>query len=69
MGTVPGYIVLFGLSWAFFNHMMSGLRHFVLDIGAGYDLDINRFWSVASPIIAAALTLALWSYLLLAKGL
>ncbi|AOL23340.1 succinate dehydrogenase / fumarate reductase cytochrome b subunit [Erythrobacter litoralis] len=69
MGTLPGYVVLFGLSWAFFNHMMSGLRHFVLDIGAGYDLDVNRFWSVASPIIAAALTIALWSWLLLAKGI
>jgi succinate dehydrogenase / fumarate reductase cytochrome b subunit len=68
MGSIPGFIVLFGLSWAFFTHMMSGLRHFVLDIGAGYDLDVNRFWSVASPIIAIALTLALWSYLLLAKG-
>ncbi|MEE4338519.1 succinate dehydrogenase, cytochrome b556 subunit [Erythrobacter sp.] len=69
MGTLPGYVVLFGLSWAFFTHMMSGLRHFVLDIGAGYDLDVNRFWSVASPIIAAALTIALWSWLLLAKGI
>jgi len=68
MGSIPGFIVLFGLSWTFFTHMMSGLRHFVLDIGAGYDLDVNRFWSVAAPIIAIALTLALWSYLLLAKG-
>jgi succinate dehydrogenase / fumarate reductase cytochrome b subunit len=65
MATLPGYVVLFGLSWALFNHMMSGLRHFVLDIGAGYDLDVNRFWSVASPVIAVALTIALWSYLLL----
>ncbi|QIQ85909.1 succinate dehydrogenase, cytochrome b556 subunit [Erythrobacter sp.] len=68
MGSPIGLVVLFGLSWAFFNHMMSGLRHFVLDIGAGYDLDVNRFWSIASPVIGVLLTLALWSYLLFAKG-
>jgi hypothetical protein len=33
--TIPGYVVLVGLSWAFFNHFCSGVRHFVLDIGAG----------------------------------
>ena len=63
-----GYVVLVGLTWAFFTHMMSGLRHFVLDIGAGYELDTNRFWSIASPIIAIILTIALWSYILLGKG-
>lgn len=63
-----GYVVLVGLTWAFFTHMMSGLRHFVLDIGAGYELDTNRFWSIASPIIAIVLTIALWSYIIFGKG-
>ena len=63
-----GYVVLVGLTWAFFTHMMSGLRHFVLDVGAGYELDTNRFWSIASPIIAILLTACLWSYLLFVKG-
>ena len=65
MGSVPGMIVLVGLSWAFFTHMMSGLRHFVLDIGAGYELDTNRMWSIASPIIAIVLTAAFWAVILL----
>ncbi|MGV2496674.1 succinate dehydrogenase, cytochrome b556 subunit [Pelagerythrobacter aerophilus] len=60
-----GYVVLVGLSWAFFNHMTSGLRHFVLDIGAGYELDTNKAWSVACPIIGIALTAAFWAALLL----
>ena len=60
-----GWVVMVGLSWAFFTHMMSGLRHFVLDIGAGYELDTNRFWSIASPVIAILLTIALWAYVLL----
>jgi len=59
-----GYLVLVGLTWAFFTHMMSGLRHFVLDIGAGYELDTNRMWSIASPIIAILLTAGFWAVLL-----
>ena len=59
-----GYIVLVGLSWAFFTHMCSGLRHFVLDIGAGYELDTNRAWSIAAPVIAIVLTAAFWAAIL-----
>ena len=66
LATSPvGYVVLVGLSWAFFTHMMSGLRHFVLDIGAGYELDTNKFWSIASPVIAVLLTAGFWALLLL----
>lgn len=65
MGSPVGLLVLVGLSWAFFNHMSSGIRHFVLDIGAGYELDTNRAWSVASPLIGIALTAAFWATILL----
>ncbi|NCP13607.1 MAG: succinate dehydrogenase, cytochrome b556 subunit [Sphingomonadales bacterium] len=65
MGSVPGMIVLVGLSWAFFTHMMSGMRHFVLDIGAGYELETNRLWSMLAPIFAIVLTAAFWAAILL----
>ncbi|MFZ9394808.1 MAG: succinate dehydrogenase, cytochrome b556 subunit [Erythrobacter sp.] len=64
MATPMGYLVLVGLSWAFFTHLMSGLRHFVLDIGAGYELNSNRFWSIASPLIAIVLTAGFWALIL-----
>ncbi|MFM5955314.1 MAG: succinate dehydrogenase, cytochrome b556 subunit [Novosphingobium sp.] len=60
-----GKVVLVGLTWAFFNHMCSGLRHFVLDIGAGFELERNARWSVATPLIAIALTALTWAWLLL----
>lgn len=60
-----GYIVLVGISWAFFTHMMSGLRHFVLDVGAGFELNINRLWSILSPVLGVVLTAAFWALLLL----
>ncbi|MEJ2409905.1 MAG: succinate dehydrogenase, cytochrome b556 subunit [Novosphingobium sp.] len=65
MTTPLGYVVLVGISWAFFSHMMSGLRHFVLDVGAGFELKINRVWSILSPILGVALTAAFWALLLL----
>ncbi len=65
MGEWYGQVVLIGLTWAFFTHMMSGLRHFVLDIGAGFELNVNAFWSVAAPLIAIALTVAVWATILL----
>lgn len=68
MTTPVGYVVMVGLSWAFFTHMMSGLRHFVLDIGAGYELDTNRLWSMLSPIIAIVLTVAVWGFILVRGG-
>lgn len=66
LATTPvGYVVLAGLSWAFFTHLMSGLRHFVLDIGAGYELNTNKMWSILSPIIAILLTAGFWALILL----
>jgi len=60
-----GKVVLVGLTWAFFNHMASGIRHFVLDIGAGYELKTNAAWSVAAPLLALAATVATWAVILL----
>ena len=65
MTSIPGYVVLVGLTWAFFTHMMSGLRHFVLDIGAGYELQTNKLWSMLAPIIAILLTIAFWAIIFL----
>ena len=65
MGSPIGMVVLVGLSWAFFNHMMSGIRHFVLDIGAGYELDTNKTWSIISPVLGILLTIAFWAVILI----
>lgn len=59
-----GLIVLVGLTWAFWQHFFSGLRHLVLDTGAGYELKINRLFAVltiAGALFATALT---WFFLM-----
>ena len=63
MATPLGFVVLIGLSWAFFTHMTSGLRHFVLDIGAGYELETNKFWAIMTLVGALLLTAALWGFI------
>ena len=60
-----GYVVLVGLSWAFFNHLASGIRHFVMDMGAGYELTTNKMGSVASIVLGFVLTAAFWAAILL----
>lgn len=64
MSSPYGMIVLVGLSWAFFSHLMTGLRHFVMDIGAGYELNTNRLWSILAPVIGILLTAAFWAVIL-----
>lgn len=59
-----GLFVLAGLTWAFYQHLFSGLRHLVLDMGAGYDLRVNRFWSVMTITAAAFATALTWAILM-----
>ena len=56
-----GIVVLVGISWAFFNHLTSGIRHLVMDAGAGFEIQTNKAWSVATPIIGILLTAAFWA--------
>lgn len=61
---ILGKVVLVGLTWAFFQHLFSGLRHFVLDIGAGYELKTNNLWSTLVFVGAILATAATWFYLM-----
>jgi succinate dehydrogenase / fumarate reductase, cytochrome b subunit len=60
-------IIAIGLSWAFFQHMFSGLRHFVLDTGAGYELKTNKTYSIATMVGSILATLVVWAYILGAR--
>jgi succinate dehydrogenase / fumarate reductase, cytochrome b subunit len=59
-----GMVVLVGISWSFFNHMASGIRHFVMDAGAGYELGRNNLWSILTPLVGILLTAAFWAAIL-----
>ncbi|WP_443028790.1 MULTISPECIES: succinate dehydrogenase, cytochrome b556 subunit [unclassified Sphingopyxis] len=61
---IVGKVVLVGLTWAFFQHLFSGLRHFVLDTGAGYELKTNKLWSIAVITGGVLATAATWLYIM-----
>ena len=65
MGSPIGILVLVAISWAYFNHLSSGVRHLVLDIGAGYELKENTLWSVLTTLSGIVLTAAFWAAILL----
>lgn len=60
-----GLIVLVGVSWAVIAHTITGIRHFVLDIGAGYELETNNRWATVSTLLGILFTAAFWAALLL----
>jgi succinate dehydrogenase / fumarate reductase cytochrome b subunit len=53
-------VALAGLTWAFFQHTLSGVRHLVMDSGAGFEIQTNKKWAVATVVGAILLTLAVW---------
>lgn len=59
-----GIIVLVGLTWAFFQHLLSGIRHLVMDSGQGFQLDTNKRFAILTLVGSAILTAVLWFYLL-----
>jgi succinate dehydrogenase / fumarate reductase cytochrome b subunit len=57
-----GLVVLIGVSWAFFQHLFSGIRHLLMDTGNGFELESNKKGAVLTIIAAIACTAALWAY-------
>jgi len=54
-------IVLVGLTWAFWQHLLSGIRHLVMDTGAGFELRINRLFAVLTIAGSLFLTALTWA--------
>ncbi len=59
-----GLIVLVGLTWAFWQHLLSGIRHLVLDTGAGFEARVNRFFAVLTLAASLFLTALTWAILM-----
>ena len=64
MGSPFGLIVLVGLTWSFFQHLLSGIRHLVMDTGAAFELGVNKRFAVLTMAGSLILTALLWFYFL-----
>ena len=59
-----GIIVLIGLTWSFFQHLLSGIRHLTMDTGAAFELGVNKTFAVLTIVGSVVLTALLWIWLL-----
>ncbi|MFL6732296.1 MAG: succinate dehydrogenase, cytochrome b556 subunit [Sphingomicrobium sp.] len=59
-----GLIVLVGITWSFFQHLLSGIRHLVMDTGAAFELGINKASAILTFVGAVLLTALVWFYFL-----
>lgn len=57
-----GLVVLIGLTWAFFQHLFSGIRHLVTDTGMGFELKSNRLSAIATIVGSILATVVIWAY-------
>ena len=55
-----GLVVLVGLTWTFFQHLLSGVRHLVMDSGASFELQANKRFAALTLAGSLVLTLLVW---------
>lgn len=60
MGSIPGRVVLFGYTWALIHHMLGGVRHFIWDLGHGFDLKTIDLLSWGTIILSVVVTALIW---------
>ena len=60
LGTIIGRIILFGYTWALLHHMIGGLRHFVWDLGYGFDPAVSTRMAKVTLIASICLTVLVW---------
>jgi succinate dehydrogenase / fumarate reductase cytochrome b subunit len=59
-----GIVILVGITWSFFQHLLTGIRHLVMDSGRGFELGINKTSAILTFIGAVLLTALTWFYFL-----
>ena len=55
-----GLFVLIGLTWAFFQKTLAGIRHLVMDTGAGFEIESNKRWAILTIVASLLLTALVW---------
>ena len=57
-----GQLILVGYTWALLHHMLGGLRHFIWDMGRGYELKVIDQLSWGSIVLSFVLTGLVWFF-------
>lgn len=59
-GSIIGQLVLFGYTWALVHHALGGVRHFIWDLGYGFDHASRELLIKAGLAGSIALTILIW---------
>ena len=59
-GSILGQLVLFGYTWALIHHALGGVRHFIWDLGYGFDHDSREKLIKAGLVGSIGLTVLVW---------
>ncbi|MCP1845948.1 succinate dehydrogenase / fumarate reductase cytochrome b subunit [Bradyrhizobium sp. USDA 4524] len=65
-GSWFGTFVLFSLTWCVCQHLASGLRHLILDLGFGFENRTSRRSAIATFAFSLTMTVVLWTWTTLA---
>lgn len=67
-GSLPGKVVLFGLTVCAFYHLANGVRHLAWDVGQGFDPQTATATAWLVIAVAILASVALWAFILLTPG-
>ena len=57
-----GKFILIGFTWSMSFHLLSGIRHFVWDLGYGFEIKTANITGVIVIISSLALTIIFWLF-------
>jgi succinate dehydrogenase / fumarate reductase cytochrome b subunit len=61
MGTIIGRLILLGYTWALLHHMLGGFRHFMWDLGYGFEKSFSTKLAKATLVGSLCLTVLVWA--------
>jgi succinate dehydrogenase / fumarate reductase cytochrome b subunit len=61
LGTFIGRLVLFAYTWALLHHMLGGFRHFLWDLGHGFEKEFSTKLAKANLVASLGLTVLVWA--------
>ena len=68
LGSWLGQIVLVGLLWSLIHHALGGIRHFIWDVGRGYELATIDLLSWLTIVLSIVLTIVVWGIVIIVRG-
>ena len=60
IGSWFGRLIVFGYTWAIIHHLLSGIRHFIWDLGYGFKANEREALTWGALIGGISLTVLLW---------